>query len=70
MDTFKSITSQFEKGLLPPTQKWSIETIDLARVYSLAQRRADKIKSLELRIAALEMQQRIQLPTIPRAYYS
>ena len=69
-NTFASITQRFNEGKLGASETWSIETIDLARIYTLAETRKDEILCLKFKIAALELENKKLSQQLVRAHYS
>lgn len=69
-NTFATITKDFNEGKLKASETWLIETIDLARIYTLAERRKDEISCLGFKIAALELENKRLSQQLTRAYYN
>ena len=69
-NTFATITKRFNEGKLEASETWLIETKDLARIYTLAERRKDKISYLEFKIASLELENKKLSQELVRAYYN
>ena len=69
-NTFASITKRFNSGELEASETWSIETIDLVRIYTLAETRKNEILCLKFKIAALELANRKYSQQLVRAHYN